>query len=142
MKFQTTDRQLHILLAEDGSQHAMAAAALLRDLLKDEAREPRSSVTVLNVFTPRQISEHEALHAALDQTRALLEGVGIPVVTEQVLGYPAEKLMEFAQDHRPDLIVIGAQGLRNAGDPPGRCCPAGGGVCLLSRPGRPPLTGI
>ena len=29
-----------------------------------------------------------------------------------MLGYPAEKLIEYAEQHRPDLIVVGAQGLR------------------------------
>ena len=66
MKVQLMNRPLNILLAEDGSQHAMAAAALLRDLLKDEAPQPKSTVTVMNVFSPRQISAHEVLRAALD----------------------------------------------------------------------------
>lgn len=108
-----TQRQpMNILLADDGSQHAMAAVMLLADLLKDETVRTRSTVTLLNVFTPRQISDHEMLRAALDQSRAFLELKGIQTETEQILGYPAEKIIEYAQQRKPDLIILGAKGLR------------------------------
>lgn len=107
-----TGRPLKILFAEDGSQHAMAAVTMLSDLLKDETNVPRSEVTALSVITPLQISEHEAKRAALDQSRAFLESKGIPVQTELVLGYPAEKLLEYAEQGGADLIVVGAKGLR------------------------------
>jgi nucleotide-binding universal stress UspA family protein len=108
----TLRQPMNILLADDGSRHAMAAVTLLTDLLKDETVRTRSTITLLNVFTPRQIADHEMLRAALDQSRALLETKGISAETEQVLGYPAEKIMEYAQQRRPDLIILGAKGLR------------------------------
>jgi nucleotide-binding universal stress UspA family protein len=108
----TTHQPLKILLADDGSQHAMTAVVLLRDLLKDEKTIPRSSVTVLGIFTPRQISDHEMIRAGLEQSRLLLRDKGIPAKAELLLGYPAEKLIEYADENEPDLIVVGAKGLR------------------------------
>lgn len=108
----TVRRPLNILLADDGSQSAMAAVTLLRDLFKDEDTLPRSSVTILTVFTPRQISEHEMLRASMEQSQTLLEARGLQVTTELVLGYPAEMIMEYAGQRFPDLIVLGAKGLR------------------------------
>jgi nucleotide-binding universal stress UspA family protein len=99
---------LKILLADDGSEHARAAVSLLGHL----PLPPKSTVTALRVFTPLQISEHAAMQKALDQTQASLLTRGIQSVTELLLGYPAEKLSEYADQHRPDLIVMGAKGLR------------------------------
>lgn len=97
-----------ILLADDGSEHARAAVSLLGEL----PLPPKSSVIALRVFTPLQISEHAAMQKALDQTQASLLTRGIQTETELLLGYPAEKLIEFADQHHPDMILMGAKGLR------------------------------
>jgi nucleotide-binding universal stress UspA family protein len=99
---------LKILLADDGSEHARAAVTLLGDL----PLSSKSSVTALRVFTPLQISEHAALQKALEQTQADLLSKGIQTSTELLQGYPAEKLIEYADQHHPDFIVMGAKGLR------------------------------
>ena len=99
---------LKILLADDGSEHARAAVSLLGDL----PLPPDSSVTALRVFTPLQISEHANMQKALDQTQDRLLNKGIKTDTELLLGYPAEKVIEYADLHNPDLIVMGAKGLR------------------------------
>jgi nucleotide-binding universal stress UspA family protein len=99
---------LEILLADDGSEHARAAVALLEDL----PLPPEAKITALRVFTPTQSSEHAIFQAALDQTQAQLQSKGLQVATELLLGYPAEKIIEYADAHRPDLIVLGAKGLR------------------------------
>jgi len=41
----------------------------------------------------------------------LLEG-GIKVDADLVLGHPAEKIVETAKEMKPDLVVVGAKGLR------------------------------
>ena len=99
---------LHIILADDGSEHAQAAVTLLTTL----PLPPESLVTALRVFTPLQASEHATLQAALDRTQASFTEKGIRAETELLLGYPAEKVIEYADQHRPDLVVLGAKGLR------------------------------
>lgn len=99
---------LRIILADDGSEHAQAAVALLTAL----PLPPESLVTALRVFTPLQAAEHATLQAALDRTRARFEERGTRAETELLLGYPAEKVIEYADQHHPDLVVLGAKGLR------------------------------
>ncbi len=98
----------HILLADDGSQHAQAAIQLICDL--PFPRDTR--VTVVSVFTPLQASNHEAIRQSLEKSRACLYDHGLDVKAELVLGYPAEKVVEFAEALQPDLIILGAKGLR------------------------------
>ena len=102
----------HILLADDGSQHAQAAVAMLRDI----PLPPNSKITILGVFTPRQADRHfeviEVQGAGLERSKASLEGSGAVIETELILGYPAEKIIEFAERLHPDLVVLGAKGLR------------------------------
>jgi nucleotide-binding universal stress UspA family protein len=48
----------------------------------------------------------------LEQTRVLLAGKGYQVETQLLVGSPAAMLAEFAEARSPDLIVLGAKGLR------------------------------
>ncbi|MDO9129940.1 MAG: universal stress protein [Anaerolineales bacterium] len=106
-----TPRKRHrfnILLADDGSEHARAAVALLGDLpLPSECL-----ITVFRAFASTQAAEVTLLEEALAQTCSLLQNKGLQTKSELMLGYPAEKIVEYAEEHRPDLIVIGAKGLR------------------------------
>jgi nucleotide-binding universal stress UspA family protein len=105
----TTHRPLDILLAFDGSQHAMAAIDLLRDLQLTE----QSTVTAVGVLIPRESSNHAVMEAAIEQAELLLRQEGFNVKTEVILGNPAETIMQFAERIHPDLIVAGAKGLRH-----------------------------
>src|SRR5512143_3355399 len=96
------------MLAIDGSQHALAAAQLLRDLPLPAG----SLVKALAVLVPRDASNHAMLEAALEQTVAIFAGTEVTCDTELLTGYAAEALAEFADQFRPDLIALGAQGLR------------------------------
>jgi nucleotide-binding universal stress UspA family protein len=101
-------RLLNILLADDGSLNARAAVQLLADL-------PHSSetmVTALRVFTPVQATEMPKLEEALAKTANLLKSRHLHVRREMVLGYPAQRIIEYAETSQPDLIVVGAKGLR------------------------------
>ena len=107
MNAQTTKR-MKILLADDGSQHAQAAVRLLLDL----PLPPKSRVSVLRVFQPGQIDALRQMEQSLRRTvDQLLEG-GIQPKADLVLGYPAEMIVTTAQKLNPDLIVVGAKGLR------------------------------
>ena len=97
-----------ILLADDGSEHARAAAELVSEL----PLPPECRVTVLRVFGSQQAAELTLLEEAVAQTRAVLEGKGFQVNSELLLGFPAQKITEYAEENRLDLIVVGAKGLR------------------------------
>ena len=101
-------RSVNILLADDGSEHAHAAIEFIRHLpLSSE-----SLVTALGVLLPLNSSTHAVLTAVLEQTKSLFEEKGIPANTELILGYPQEILIDYAEKNNPDLIVVGAKGLR------------------------------
>lgn len=97
-----------VLIADDGSVHAQAALKLLSDLplAKD------TPVTVLRAFPSTQSAEVYALEAHLQQTCETLRAVGFNPKPELVLGSPAEKIIEFVSAHQPQLILLGAKGLR------------------------------
>jgi nucleotide-binding universal stress UspA family protein len=98
-----------ILLADDGSEHARAAVSLLADL-----KLPRDShIRVLRVLTPLQAGERVAIESALEATRKQMLENGFDADGELLMGYPAEKIIEYAEEHKPDLILLGAKGLRS-----------------------------
>lgn len=101
-------RKLNILLAVDGSEHALAAARLLNDLPLTED----STITVAAALVPRDAANHATLESALEQTRAILVSQDIQIETQLLTGSPPEVLIEFADQHSPDLIVLGARGRR------------------------------
>jgi nucleotide-binding universal stress UspA family protein len=98
----------NILLADDGSEHARAAIQLLLKL----PLSPQTHIAVLRVFGSQQATEVFSLEAALKETCTLFRDKGFQADPELVLGSPAEKIIEYADQHHPDLIVLGAKGLR------------------------------
>lgn len=100
--------EMNIILAVDGSEHSLAATKLLQDL----PLPADGSITVLAVLVPRDASNHAGLEQALAETKRMLKDVKPPVRTELLTGYPAEQISEFAAQHVPDLIVLGAKGRR------------------------------
>ncbi|OGO27077.1 MAG: hypothetical protein A2W33_03525, partial [Chloroflexi bacterium RBG_16_52_11] len=107
-------RTINILFGYDGSQHAQAALSLLCDLCPEGLLTPAANITILAVFTPLMAGDQGILRDSLEQAHALLANKCFQVTSEFVLGYPAEKLMEYAEQLNPDLIVLGAKGLRSA----------------------------
>jgi len=101
-------RKLNILLAVDGSEHSLAATRFLCDLPLPNG----STITILAVLIPRDASSHAALEAALEQAQEMIETKGVQVTAELLTGYPAEVLTQYADQHPPDLMVLGAKGLR------------------------------
>jgi nucleotide-binding universal stress UspA family protein len=99
---------LNILLADDGSQHSQAAIRLLCDL----PVPAETKIFAITVFTPLQSSDHARFRQTLETTRACLANKGLNVSSELQLGYPAEKIIEYAENLHPDLIILGAKGLR------------------------------
>jgi nucleotide-binding universal stress UspA family protein len=99
---------LNIMLAVDGSEHSLAAIALLHDL----PLHPESTITALAVLDLRHTLSRAALLAILEKTQNRLEDTGLKITTGLLHGSPAEELTHFAEQHRPDLFVLGAKGLR------------------------------
>jgi nucleotide-binding universal stress UspA family protein len=98
-----------ILLAVDGSQHALAACHLLCDL----PLPAESTIHVVSVMIPRNAAEqYPILEAILSQTKDMLEEKGRGVTTELLTGFPGDVLVDYAEQHALDLIVLGAKGLR------------------------------
>jgi len=99
---------LKIILAVDGSEHSLAAVQLVRDL----PLPPGSQVTAVGVLTPRQTPHRSWLLAALDQAQTILQGSQAKAYTGLLHGHPAKALTDYADEHKPDLMVVGAKGLR------------------------------
>jgi nucleotide-binding universal stress UspA family protein len=73
---------------------------------------PKSRVHVLRVFPPGQTYAVAQIEKSLKHTEEQLLEQGIKADADLVLGYPAEKIIETAKEMKPDLMVIGAKGLR------------------------------
>jgi nucleotide-binding universal stress UspA family protein len=101
-------KRMKILLADDGSQHAQAAVQLLSEL----PLPPKSRVHVLRAFPPGQTFAVGQMERSLQHTEEQLLEAGIQADASLVLGYPAEKIVETANQMKPGLIVLGAKGLR------------------------------
>jgi nucleotide-binding universal stress UspA family protein len=100
----------HLLLAVDGSEHAKAASQFVLDLpLPTECH-----ISVISVLIPRNVQQHKIIENILEHTGTLLqEKITKPIRTELITGYPAEEIISYADAHKPDLIVLGARGLRS-----------------------------
>ncbi len=98
----------HILLAIDGSEHAHAALQLVRELPLRET----DSVEVLSVMIPRHASNYWAIEALTRQSVDALADSEALVRAEIITGDPAEEILRRASKAHPDLIVMGAKGLR------------------------------
>jgi len=100
------NRLFNILLADDGSPNVLPAIKLLTDL----PIEGDCMVTALRVFTPVESSEYSTIAVEAEKTKKMLEGNRFTFQSELELGYPSEKIIEYATAHSPDLIVMGAKG--------------------------------
>jgi len=97
-----------ILLGDDRSDHALAALALLEDL----PLAPGTDVTVFRAFSPTQATDVVLMEDALNQTCNRLKKKGLNAHPELLLGVPTVKFIKHAEEQNPDLIIIGAKGLR------------------------------
>jgi universal stress protein E len=98
----------HILLADDGSEHAHAAIQLIQEL----PLPSNTHITVLRAFSTQQSNDALAYEEAVKETCTLLQNKGLQADPELLHGHPAEKIIEYADQHHTDLIVLGAKGLR------------------------------
>jgi nucleotide-binding universal stress UspA family protein len=128
---------MHVLIATDGSEQALAAARLVPQWLNPAAI---SRVTVLAVAAGADPSSlylgydldpmggysasalamtdweklaaevKRAGEAATKRTAAVLEGLAVPVETVVRQGAPANEILQAAEELHADLIVMGSRG--------------------------------
>jgi nucleotide-binding universal stress UspA family protein len=111
MEKQPTEREFNVILAVDGSVHSWAAVNLIRDLNLEQV--PHARLAVVTVLIPRNASDYASREMLLENTQKLLAEEGVSVSIELLTGYPAEMLTQYGEEHHPDLMVMGARGLRS-----------------------------
>ena len=112
-----------ILLAVDGSDHAMHAAKVAADL----ARCMKSELRIVVAYDPIPIYLGEpnlqfAIDSRLDDAQVILKkavtiagDMAGEIHTEMIEGSPAEAIIEVAKTRHSDVIVIGSRGLGRLG---------------------------
>ena len=108
MDAEKKEMQFQLLLGDDRSDHALAALALLEDLPFASGTD----VTVFRAFSPTQTTDLVLMEDALNQTCNRLKKKGLNAHPELLLGVPTVKFLKHAEEQKPDLIIIGAKGLR------------------------------
>lgn len=108
-----------ILLAVDGSEHALRAAKVAGDL----ARCMKSELRVVVVYNPippylGEPNLQNAINARLNEAQAILQKAVVAVGdvpqeihTELIEGDSAEAIIEVANTRKSDVIVMGSRGL-------------------------------
>ena len=100
----------NLLLAVDGSDHSNAAVNLVCDL----PIPGNCQITVISVLIPRNAQHYQIIENVLARSKELLQQkLENPIQTELITGYPAEEIISYADTHNPDVIVLGARGLRS-----------------------------
>ncbi len=109
-----------ILLAVDGSDHALNAARMAGDLTRT-GNTKQLLIVVAYDHIPSYLGEpnlQHAINARLKEAEKILDAaqqavgeVPAEVQTELIEGSPAEAIIEVAKTRQVDLIVMGARGL-------------------------------
>jgi nucleotide-binding universal stress UspA family protein len=110
----------NILLAVDGSEHALHAAHVAASLAKAMNSQTLRIVVAYETI-PVHLGEpymQEAINARLNETEQIMQkavqavgAVPAEIHTELIEGDPAEVLIEVAQTRETNVIVMGSRGL-------------------------------
>jgi len=109
-----------VLLAVDGSEHALHAARTATDLVRTMKSTEIRIVVVFDSIPPYlgEPNLQQAINARMESARVVMdkaiEVVGdIPceIHTEFIEGSPAEAIIEVAKTRKSDVIVMGSRGL-------------------------------
>lgn len=107
-----------ILLAADGSEHSLRAA----DQAIELAKQNHSALTLIYVLDVADAKSH-VLHnwnsldanqkrkEAIKAVEAKLDASLIPYETVFIPGDPGPEIVDFANEHKFDLVIIGSRGL-------------------------------
>ncbi|HEU5002016.1 MAG TPA: universal stress protein [Actinomycetota bacterium] len=119
--------RMSVLLATDGSDHALRAARFLARIMGplgpdqgvihvhtvlSATMEPTSYLGDLSDAPAR----HEAIRAMVDRAtagaRQVLEEAGIETTTSKSFGHPPDEVLAEAESLDVDLVVVGRRGVR------------------------------
>jgi nucleotide-binding universal stress UspA family protein len=95
---------MHVLYATDGSEGALAAAALL-------VRLALADTDHITIVAAGGAGDDTATGQALEQARQALSGTRAQVSTELQQGRAAEVILRRAEELRADLVAAGSRGL-------------------------------
>ncbi|EMI09414.1 universal stress protein [Anoxybacillus gonensis] len=109
----------NILLASDGSEHALRATKKAIELCSYIQKATVTVVYVINTTTAKtdvllegNVEEREAMRKKrLSSTEALLKEANIPYEIRLLRGEPGPAIVEFANAHSFDLVIVGSRGL-------------------------------
>jgi nucleotide-binding universal stress UspA family protein len=100
----------NLLLAIDGSEHADSAIQFVCAMPLPE----NCQINIISVLVPRNAQYHVVLEKVLESAKEQLQKHNnIQVHSQLLTGYPAEQIIEFVEECKPDLAVLGARGLRS-----------------------------
>jgi nucleotide-binding universal stress UspA family protein len=109
-----------ILLAVDGSEHALQSARTAADLARSMKAEELRIVTAYD-FIPPYLGEPNmqyAINTRLEEAKAVMQkavdavgDVPCEIHTELLEGPAAEAIIDVANTRRSDVIVMGSRGL-------------------------------
>ena len=117
-----------IVVGTDGSETATEAVRQAADL----AQKVGASLTLVSAYEPvaqsrlreesRQVpadmahtvSPREDVEATLSEAAKLVEGMGVDVNTVAGQGDPADLILDTAEQHNADLIIVGNKGMTGA----------------------------
>jgi nucleotide-binding universal stress UspA family protein len=112
MNIEKINQSMHILLAVDGSEYSLASINLLCDLPIARALSSEGKITIVAVDDLRHPHHKRILLAILDKAQKIFEQKNIHAQTDVLRGDPAAEITRYASEYYPDLIVVGAKGLR------------------------------
>jgi nucleotide-binding universal stress UspA family protein len=99
---------MKIILAVDGSEHAQAAVDFILNLPL-----PRySNISAMAVAKAPDSPNHYALAQVLENVCEQLKPSGLEATSKLAFGHPAQEIIRFADEIKPNLIIMGAKGLR------------------------------
>lgn len=99
---------MNIILAVDGSEHAQAAL----DLLKSLPLPIGSTITTIAVADAPDSHHHFTQVQVLEKACEQLMSLSLEIKSTLLHGHPAHEIVKFSDANKPDLIMMGAKGLR------------------------------
>jgi len=104
--------------ANDGSERAFAALAVALDLAKRLAsglhmicveEMPSFPATIDELVEEKAEADH-VFGPVVRRARALAQAQGVPLAAKVVSGHPVQRIVNFVEEERCDLLVIGFMG--------------------------------
>ena len=101
-------KAFNVFIAIDGSKHSLASIDLLKSLnLSGESR-----ITLLAVVESLKSPHYYQFTRAIAEAEASLSILPFKINKHILQGHPAGELVRYADANKPDLILMGAKGLR------------------------------